>query len=161
MIWDGFWHEGKYIWKLSMCFFNFIMSTSLDLNSIAIVQHLRQDGVNHEDCRVNQQKFMILSNFFTLWAKISPLAPTSLIFRHANNFWRHLRCSIRPSGNNLCVACTIYNPKPHQDSMVECIPQDIHENQSKSTEIVVLSRFFTFWAKILPLTYTSWIFLWC
>ena len=95
-----------------MCFFNFIMSTSLDLNSIAIVQHLRQDGVNHEDCRVNQQKFMILSNFFTLWAKISPLAPTSLIFRHANNFWKHLRCSIRPSGNNLCVACTIHNPKP-------------------------------------------------
>ena len=98
--------------KAKHVFFQFIMSTSLDLNSKAIVRHLKQDGVNHEDCRVNQQKFMILSNFFTLWAKISPLAPTSLIFRHANNFWRYLRCSIRPSGNNLCVACTIYNPKP-------------------------------------------------
>ena len=99
--------------KAEHVFFYFIMSTSLDLNSIAIVWHLRQDGINHKDYRVNQQKIMILSTVFhTLSKKYRHYRAHPWFSRYPNNFWRHLRCSINSSGNNSCVPCTIYNPKP-------------------------------------------------
>ena len=76
----------RHLKAYDMYFWNFIMSTSLDLNSIAFVKHLRQDGRNHENYIGYEQKIMILRIFSHFEQKYRHQRACFCFFLYANNF---------------------------------------------------------------------------